>query len=104
MYPSISASSNGKIGYDNFKFTSYPKGFCEGEDLTRIATYYYKENYVFPYKYTVATITDAEGVVNYFDDIEKAVNAASETDVIKLTYDITESVIVDKKITIDRNK
>ena len=104
MYPSRYASSNGHIGFDNFRFTYFPGGYCgEDSDLTKIATYYYNDSYVLPYKYTVATVTDNNENVSYYDDINEAITAAKEDNVIKLFENVTEAVVVDKKITVDRN-
>lgn len=105
LYPSNKPTANAHIGFDNFEFTYFPADYCEGEsDLTKIATYHYDSEYKMPYKYTVATVNDGNGNVDYFDDINKAIAAAGKNDVIKLFEDVNEAVIVDKNITVDRNR
>ena len=76
MYPSESS----KIGLDNFLFTYFPAGYL-GDDLNAMANYTYKsgENYEFPYRKTVATLTDNEtGEVAYYDDLYKALEDKNE--------------------------
>ena len=95
-----SGNENGHIAFDNLTVTHYK----EGTAFDDIANYYYKNgDYPELYKYTVATVTDSEGTVSYFDDIEKAVAAANEGDKVQLFENVTDNVIVNKAITVDSN-
>ena len=104
LYPSSNASKDGHIGLDNLKFTYFPTDYCKGDDdLTDIATYYYNDSYALPYKYTVATVTDADKNTVVYDDINKAIAAAGENDTVKLFESVTTPVTVDKSFYLDRN-
>ena len=88
------------MGFDNLELNMFPKGYT----LDEISTYVYDEEYELPFKTTVATITDAEDNVTYFDDMNKAVAAAAKGDTIQLADDVDGVVTVDKEIIIDTNK
>ncbi len=104
MYPSIysGAASNGKIGYDNFRFSLFPDGYCEVNDgvtdFSKIATHYYDGTYELPYGLTVAKIGDA-----IYDDINEAIAAAGENDVITLVRNVDDVLLIDKNVTVDAN-
>ena len=103
MYPSIhnTASGNGKIGYDNFRYTLFPAGYCDtenGADLSKIATYYYNESYKLPYGLTEAKVGDS-----VYDDVQKAINEAAEGATVKLVMNATKTLVIDKNILIDTN-
>jgi len=94
------SASSARNAVDNICVTHYK----EGATLDQIANYYYKNGeYALPYKYTVATITDSEGAVTYFDDIDKAIAAANEDDKVQLYDNITEPIVINKPITVDAN-
>jgi len=82
---------------DNFKATF----FKAGGTIEQMANYYYKD-WVSPYKYTLATLNDAEGNTVYYDDFSKALADADDDEVIKLKADVTD-VIIDENAVIDAN-
>jgi len=104
MYPSIhnTASGNGKIGYDNFKFASFPKEYVATEDgkidFSKMATYYYTESYELPFGRTEAKIGDT-----IYDNPNKAIVAAESGATVALTMNATETLVIDKNIFIDTN-
>ena len=93
-------TTNADMALDNVKFTI----FAEGYELSDIASHVYGEGYELPFGTAVATITDADGIVTYYDDINKAIAAAEKDEVIKLVSDVDGIVSVDKAVTIDTNK
>ncbi len=104
MYPSIhnTTAGNGKIGYDNFRYTLFPAGYCDDEngkaDLSKIGNHYYSEDYEFPYGITEAKVGD-----NIYDDANEAIEAAAEGATVKLTMNGTKTLIIDKNILLDTN-
>ncbi|MBR5139973.1 MAG: hypothetical protein IKV16_02855, partial [Clostridia bacterium] len=103
--PYIMAASwgqNSQIRLDNYKQTYFPTGY----DLSKVSTYIYNDSYVMPesYKYTVASITDAENNITYYDDLTKAIEATGENNILSLCSDIDTPVAIDKAIKIDTNK
>lgn len=82
LYPSTSA----EVGMDNMRLTYFPAGYLDG-DVAAMANHYFKngEGYEFPYKRTIATVTDNEtGEVSYFDNLEEAYAAVNENNTFKL--------------------
>jgi len=105
FYPSIhsTAKENGKLGYDNFNFTLFPKNYvttdAEGNtDFSKIATYYYNGEYELPYGLTEATVGE-----DVYDDANKAVSAAEKGDTVKLTMNAKETLVINKNILLDTN-
>ena len=82
---------------DNFRFSH----FKSGATIEQMANYYYKD-WKPLYKYTIGTIDGADGNVNYYDDFDKLLAAAGDTDVIKLKTDLTD-VIINENAIIDTN-
>ena len=82
------------VGYDNLKSSFFPENYT----LEQISTYFYTENYVFPYGRTEAKIGDT-----IYDDVNKAIAAAGENDVVKLTMNAARDLVIDKNVTIDAN-
>ena len=94
------SASSPKSAFDNILVTHYK----EGTSFDDIANYHYNYgDYPQLYKYTVATVTDSESNVSYFDDINKALAAANDGDKVQLFESITDTVIINKAITVDTN-
>ena len=95
---------------DNFTASYFSAEYKS--DLTAVSNYVFDDEYkatTFPtYKFTVATVTVGEGeeaVVNYFDDIAKALEFAKDNDGrFSLAGDITSPYCVDRELTIDARK
>ena len=104
MYPSIydTASGNGKIGYDNFRFTAFPTSYCEkiGDttDFSKIVTYHYDGTYELPYGQTEAKVGS-----DIYDDANEAITAAEEGQTVTLTKNAAKTLVVDKSIYLDTN-
>ena len=87
-------SGKGVSAYDNLKATLYPVGTTPDQ----AATYYYGEDYEFPFTRKACTLND-----KLYDSVEKAIKDAKEGDTIKLVADVTAPVSVEKGIYIDTN-
>ena len=79
---------------DNLNFTFFPNGYESAEEdadvrISKMANYNFKNGvgYEFPYKFTVATVTDNKtGEVTYFDNYEDAYAATNENTTFKSVY------------------
>lgn len=91
IYPPRGAE---KIYYDNMTFTYFPEQY----KVDDIASYFYNDKYVFPYTFTEAKIGDA-----VYDDVNKAVAAATEGQTVKLTQNADTKLLINNNIFIDTN-
>ncbi|MBR5139719.1 MAG: hypothetical protein IKV16_01565, partial [Clostridia bacterium] len=87
-----SSEADKDTAIDNFRFSHFPAGAT----IDEMANYFYKDWQPL-YKYTVGTLNDA-----YYDDFDKLLSAAGDTDVIKLKADVTD-VIINENVIIDTN-
>ena len=91
-----------QIAIDNYTQTLFPVDF----DIKDVPTYIYNSDYVMPesYKYTVATVTDTEGNVKYFDNVTKATAVLADGDTLTIVKEApTEPLLVNNAITIVTN-
>ena len=87
FYPSTSS----EVGYDNMRFTYFPTGYASGEEdvIKTIANHNYNfgKGYKFPYKHTVATVTeDGTDNTTYYDNYEEAYAAVKDGYTFKSLY------------------
>lgn len=88
------------IAIDNHSVSYYTKNYG---DHAKIAAERFPSDYELPYKYTVATITDKEGKVTYYDDFKKAFAAANTSNTLTLFENVTESYMIDKAFNLNKN-
>ena len=88
------------IAFDNTVISYYDGSYTSHD---QIAAERFTEDYKLPYRYTVATLTDAEGNVTYFDDFSKALSSAVATDTLTLFENVADTCIIDKAMTVDTN-
>ena len=92
------ASQAGKdTAIDNLRATY----FEAGATIEEMANYYYND-WVSPYKYTLATLNDQNGNPVYYDDFDKLLADAQDSDVIHLKTDISD-VIINESAIVDTN-
>ena len=104
--PKNEAQKSQETAIDNFKCTYFKMPTTDNpmDSIPIMANHYYNYgNYTFPYKYTIATVTDGEGNVSYYDDFAKALDDAESNSVIELMSDVNVPVVIDKKTTIISN-
>ena len=94
VIPSV-FSENEKTAFDNVAINYFAENSTEEE----MAGVVYGEDYELPYGNTVAKIGET-----VYDDINKAVAAASAGDKITLFADVAEPVQIDKNIKVDTQK
>ena len=102
MYPEDKLATDAHIGYDNFRFTLYPAGYCEVKDgvtdFSNIVNHIYNDSYKLPYGRTEAKVGD-----KVYDDVTEAVEAAEAGQTVTLTVNAPAPLTIDKGIYLDTN-
>ena len=88
------------IAFDNNTISYYTGNYGTSAE---IAAERFPANYELPYKYTVATITNQDGTVTYYDEFDEAFAEANSTNTLTVFENIDGTYMIDKAMTVNKN-